>query len=265
MEGIGGILREARQKKGATLDQIEETTKIKKRYLLALEHEEWDRMPGKVYAKGFLRTYARYLGLDEQALGDMFELSVREIVKAQSNAAAASAAASPEAPKRRREVDLQNKPKRQLVLILCVVSAVVLYFAQWAYKTYYLADHGDNEPNPPAIILPQPEPLPTETVVETEPVILTSFTLKMAAAENCWFRLKDQGQQIYEGTIRAGETLEFPELQKIELRMGNAGGVTISLNDLELPSLGRSGQTMTKLYSIADGIMYDDETGEAIS
>ncbi len=264
MEGIGGILREARERKGATLDQIEETTKIKKRYLLALEHEEWDRMPGKVYAKGFLRTYARYLGLDEHALGDMYELAVRETAKVQANAGPAPAVA-PEAPRRRREVDLQNKPKRKSVLILCVVSAVVLYFAQWAYKAYYLADHGDKEPTPPAIILPQPDPLPTEPVVETEPVILTSFTLKMVATENCWFRLKNQGQQIHEATIRAGETLEFPELQEIELRMGNAGGVIISLNDLELPSLGRSGQTMTKFYSIRDGIMYDDETGEAIS
>jgi cytoskeletal protein RodZ len=279
MDGIGEILRQARERKGAALDQIEEATKIKKRYLLALEHEEWDRMPGRVYAKGFLRSYARYLGLDEKILADMFELSMRDTGR-ESAREAAKAPASPAAsqksasfPKgegagRRREVDLKNKPKLRTVLILCLLSALILYFAQWAYKTWYLAGREENDPGPSGIItLPPTEVGPTWPTAEpeTEPVIPLSFTLELVATEDCWLRLRDQEQQIYEGTLRTGETIAFPELQKIELRLGNAGGVVIILNGLELPSQGQSGQIITKLYSIAEGVLYDDETGEAIS
>ncbi|MCL1804455.1 MAG: DUF4115 domain-containing protein [Clostridiales bacterium] len=272
MEGIGGILRDARERKDATFEQIEEATKIKKRYLLALELEEWDQLPGKVYAKGFLRTYARFLGLDDQSLSDLFELAMAGKDKEQTKEPVKAAPQAEEQPpkarpkKKRREVDLHNKPKIKMIYILCLLSALVLAFCIWAYQTYHQEPIEAEKPPTQHIVLPQPEPKPVVVEEpEPEPVVLTSITLQLTATEACWLRLKDQGEQIYENTMRGGDVLEFAELKEIEIRLGNAGGVVMTLNGLELPLMGKSGQIVTKYFSIADGVMYDDETGEALS
>jgi cytoskeleton protein RodZ len=67
---IGAALREERERRGLTLEDLEERTKIRTRYLRALENEDWDILPGPSYVRGFLRTYAGTLGLDSEDLVD---------------------------------------------------------------------------------------------------------------------------------------------------------------------------------------------------
>ena len=69
---IGASLREARLRKGLDFPEIETGTKIRGKYLQALEEEHFDVLPGDTYIKGFLRTYADYLGLDGQLYVDEF-------------------------------------------------------------------------------------------------------------------------------------------------------------------------------------------------
>ena len=269
MEGIGEILREARERKNVSFEEIEDTTKIKKRYLLAMELEEWSRMPGKVYAKGFLRTYARYLGLDEQSIADLFELSLaaREPDKAELSAVPAEKKRKARRRRKQPEVDLHNKPKKRMVYVLCILSVILIVFVVWAYKTYYLDEIEAEKQAPPPIVLPQPEPAPPPFVVEPdpEPVVLTAFAIQLEATENCWLRLRDGGELVYEDTMRKGEIREFEDIGAIELRIGNAGGLLITLNGLSLPPTGSSGQIVTKHFSIVDGVMMDDDTGEVLS
>jgi hypothetical protein len=73
---IGSVLRDARERAGLELRDLEATTKIRLRYLAALEDEHWDDLPSPAYAKGFLRTYAQLLGLDGEALVDEFRRQV---------------------------------------------------------------------------------------------------------------------------------------------------------------------------------------------
>src|ERR671914_219453 len=65
---IGQILEKARKEKGLSLDEVEHATKIRKRYLAGLEREDFGALPDAVYAQGFLKTYANYLGLDGEEL-----------------------------------------------------------------------------------------------------------------------------------------------------------------------------------------------------
>jgi cytoskeleton protein RodZ len=69
---IGTTLREARIRHKVDLAEIEQRTKIRVRYLRALENEEWDLLPGPTYARSFIRTYASFLGLDGDRLADDF-------------------------------------------------------------------------------------------------------------------------------------------------------------------------------------------------
>jgi len=65
---IGPVLEQARKERGLTLDEVEQATKIRKRYLAGLEREDYGVLPDAVYAQGFLKTYANYLGLDGEDL-----------------------------------------------------------------------------------------------------------------------------------------------------------------------------------------------------
>ncbi len=73
MDDIGSTLREARIRARVDITQVEAATKIRAKYLRALENEEWDLLPGRVYARSFLRTYADYLGLDSRMLTEQFK------------------------------------------------------------------------------------------------------------------------------------------------------------------------------------------------
>lgn len=75
MQSIGETLRKARESKGITLDQAEDDTKIRKRYLQALEDGDYDIIPGLVYAKGFLRNYSGYLGLNQEEIMIEYKLA----------------------------------------------------------------------------------------------------------------------------------------------------------------------------------------------
>jgi transcriptional regulator with XRE-family HTH domain len=70
--GIGATLREARNRRKLDLSEVEAAIKIRPRYLSALENEEWDVLPGGAYTRGFIRTYAAYLGLDGDRLADEY-------------------------------------------------------------------------------------------------------------------------------------------------------------------------------------------------
>ena len=73
---IGGVLQQARHRSGLELREVEQRTKIRIKYLQALEDEDWSELPSTAYAKGFLRTYGELLGLDGEALVDEFRRQV---------------------------------------------------------------------------------------------------------------------------------------------------------------------------------------------
>ena len=88
---IGEVLKRTRTRRKVDIRTVEERTKIRIKYLRALENEEWEVLPGPAYAKGFLRTYAQFLGLDGDALVDEY----RRTVEAAQDADRAYRSASP--------------------------------------------------------------------------------------------------------------------------------------------------------------------------
>jgi cytoskeleton protein RodZ len=74
--GVGTILHQARNRREIELSEVETATRIRLRYLGAIENEEWDVLPGGVYTRGFIRTYASFLGLDGERLVEDYRASV---------------------------------------------------------------------------------------------------------------------------------------------------------------------------------------------
>ncbi len=77
---IGEVLKRTRTRHKIDIRNVEQQTKIRIKYLRALENEEWDVLPGPAYAKGFLRTYAQFLGLDGDALVDEYRRTVEAVL-----------------------------------------------------------------------------------------------------------------------------------------------------------------------------------------
>lgn len=74
MQDIGATLREARMRARIEISEVEAATKIRAKYLRAIENEEWDQLPGPTFVKSFVRTYAEYLGIDGRLLVDEYKL-----------------------------------------------------------------------------------------------------------------------------------------------------------------------------------------------
>ncbi len=130
---IGNTLREARVRRKLTLQQVEEDTKIRVKYLQAMENEDFDIMPGTTYVKGFLRTYATYLGLDPEVIID--EYCSRDVghVEQQDSFGGTSVIGAPRGHRR-----------RNTVLFVAVFSLLVL-------GVIYVLSRNDGANQPPPL------------------------------------------------------------------------------------------------------------------
>ncbi len=111
--GIGPTLREARNRRKIDLSEVEAAIKIRVRYLQAMENEEWDALPGGAYTRGFIRTYASYLGLDGDRLADDYRR-------------ATGPSGGERAPKRVEPVPTAMRGRRPLASSRLVIVAVCL-------------------------------------------------------------------------------------------------------------------------------------------
>ncbi len=114
---IGEVLKRTRTRRKIDIRTVEQQTKIRIKYLRALENEEWDVLPGPAYAKGFLRTYAQFLGLDGDALVDEY----RRTVEAALDADRAYLFSEPVLERRRRPGE---EPRRRLPVSVSAIGVL---------------------------------------------------------------------------------------------------------------------------------------------
>jgi len=120
---LGEVLRAAREAKGIDLIRVERDTKIRERYLSALERGEYRELPGAVYTKGFLRNYGAYLGLDPEYLIDLYRLET-----------ASSAAERPVSPRPPRPIAVRRR--RTFVVTPGAVAAAILTILVGAFVAW---------------------------------------------------------------------------------------------------------------------------------
>jgi cytoskeleton protein RodZ len=118
---IGEVLQSTRSRLGLDILAVERETKIRAKYLRALENEQWDVLPGPTYVKGFLRTYARYLGLDADALVDEYRRSIERSPAAEQP----YLFSEPLLERRRRPVERQRRSWGQVLAIAGVMVVAV--------------------------------------------------------------------------------------------------------------------------------------------
>ena len=179
---IGNSLREARVRRGIEFAQAELATKIRGKYLRALEDEQFVVLPAETYVKGFLRTYAEYLGLDGQLYVD--EYNSRFVIGEEQTAARARrSAVRPQRRNRRIETNVV------LVALAAIAILTVIVISAWK------ASDGKRRPptHPTATVLRSANVAPLLTVTALRGS--THLTARVGTA---------RGNVAYDGTVQKG-------------------------------------------------------------
>jgi cytoskeleton protein RodZ len=212
---IGTSLRGARMRQGVELSQVERETRIRVRYLQALEDERFDVLPGSAYAKGFLREYAEFLGLDGQQFVDEYNARFP---------APEEPPALPQTAFRRRRPALDAR-------LLVLPFAVLLALIGWR-----IASEGGHKTTPRLSPPPLPTTIATSTVRSTGSIThprptIARLTLK-AARGPCWIAVRldsERGRLLFERTLEPGETARFIA-RRLWIRLGAAWNLDATLN-----------------------------------
>jgi cytoskeleton protein RodZ len=235
---IGSSLREAREHQKLELSQIERDTRIRAKFLQALEDEQFDRMPAAAYAKGFLRTYANYLGLDAQPFVD--EYNARFAPAEEPQAAA---------PVRIRR---PGRLRRRLLVIVPVALAVGL--VAWGFSL----DSGNHHRaafSPPlqhmrvSTTIPPPAP---HTAIQKPGRAQIAF---VATRGPCWLSLRlgsDTGRLLYERTLEHGQTVGFSG-PRLWIRIGAPWNLDATLNGKRVQLPGSIGNVVATPRSLQAG------------
>ena len=224
---IGNSLREARYRQQLELADVEQATKIRARYLRALEEENFDTLPAQTYVKGFLRNYADYLGLDGQLYVD--EYNSRYGVDDEPR--------EPLVARRGSSVRRQHPrvERRWIVYALAGIAALFAFvIAAWKYG----GSNNDNNaipnlgstPSQSNALAPPTQPKRKHRRTVARP---TSFKLYLHATHgDCWMDVRNwsaTGRSRYTGTLQLGQA-QFFKARRLWIHLGAPGNLSVSLN-----------------------------------
>jgi len=238
---FGERLKRERELREVTLGEITSATRIGSRFLEALENEDWENLPGGVFNRGFVRSIARYLGLDEEAFLAEYDLA--------HGAQLAAALDRPEDP-------IPPPPKLLTVVVVLGIVALLagLFFVgRYAWR-YYQARRAKASPSANALVFPQtvspppaPEPSPAVRNASTSLLMLT-----VSASSLTRVTVKADGNLVFDTDVRAGENRQFSTFQQFEVSASDSGAVLLDLNGQTVPPLGVPGSFGTIKLSARD-------------
>lgn len=233
MGSFGENLRRERELRGVTLAELANATKISLRYLRAIEDDQFSVLPGGIFGRGFVRSIARHMKLDE-------EHWVAEFARAANQPPETLARYAP--PRLPRP---SGRTRWSLALLLVI-------FAVGAYVVHDLRVQGAAIPSPgPATEASSPALTPTSsTSASRRPS--GELTLQIDIIDDAWLQVNVDGKTQYEGSMRAGDTRTFRAAHQIELVTGNASAVVLTLNSETLAPLGNPGERKKVVLTAAD-------------
>ena len=266
---VGYTLRQERERQNLSIDDIEQGTSIRAVYIEYIENGEYDELPGAVYTKGFIKNYAKFLGMNVDSVikefnSDMAELNAeKEAVEAQK---AAEAEQITETPIEFKPVKPNKKPIGHSIQDsgskssgLLIVAAVVLIAAIAGFAWSFLSSTGDiaKVDTPKQTVETEkistndtptvPETVPQ--VPETVPPPSNGINIQAKFNNPCWTLVTVDGNVVQEGIIEGGQTLSWEGKNQITFRLGNAGAVEFFQDGKSLGVPGAEGDIADKTFS----------------
>jgi cytoskeleton protein RodZ len=287
MTAIGETLRCERMRRNLDLEQISRELKISPRFLDAIESEQFDRLPGRVFAKSFVRQYARLLGLDEEGLA----AEIQQVLEPEPEPAPPAPVAPVGAKSyshlpRMRAWEMvgdgdrawRASPLRALLSVVAVVALCAGVYSWWQARRSAAppapAATAERRPaaepsrrpaaaTPPlqTAAAPPPQALGSADRSASEPFVPGSANpqgpgaapaasnapvqVQLTADEPVWVRARSDGKFLFSGTLEPNQSRNLDAGGTVELLLGNAGGIRISVNGKPIGAVGPKGQVRT--------------------
>ncbi len=250
MDGIGDALRSERLRTGLTLEQIATQTKIGQYLLQAIEANQFDRLPGGLLTRSFLRQYAQVVGLDAEEVVASFKQQFEEPVLA-----------LPALQPKNRFSKLPLMPI--LLWFVTAICGCALVYAVWEnvrrslHETSTFPLHGSQTTSqaglqptksvhePVAELAPRkrPESVPyASSKLASDPSPSGAIRVVFTASEPVWVSIRSDGNPVYTGVLEQQHNKELAASTRMTAVVGNAGGLAVSLNGKTIGPIGQHGE-----------------------
>jgi cytoskeleton protein RodZ len=248
---FGEHLKREREMRGVSLEEISAATRISTRFLEALESDQWDQLPGGVFNRGFIRSIARFLGLDEDSLVAEYALETKNRT---------DIGVVPDPP---MEAPRKWGPAILAVLVLGAILAGG-WFLAYRYGGRLVARFHRKTPAPAASVQAAPAfsnaaapgengpapgvAAPLEALANTPtppPPPSTTLQLKIEAGKPADLKVVADGRTVYDGHVEAGNVMRFDAQDALEITSSDSSALLLDLNGQTVPPIGLPGQSGT--------------------
>ena len=255
---VGDILRREREKQGLTIADIEKGTSIRGLYIEHIERGNIGELPGLVYAKGFVRNYAKFLRLNAEPL-------VQQFAEENGSTPPPVPAESESAP-RRISLSTVGDESLSSISIGGTRSSYASIFGKLAAGIIVLAalvgggvaaisaiNSPAQVPAAPPVKTEQPAAPAAAAEADASDTARAAHTdgvnVSVTLAERCWTEVVVDGKRVFEGIIEKGKTESWKGKESVVIRAGNAGALDVTFNGRKLGKFGDNGEVLERTFS----------------
>lgn len=251
LASFGEELRREREIRGISLKEISDATKVSRRFLEAIERNDHRTLPAPAFTRGFVREYARYLGLNADEMVNRYNSAAATDDRVEKPPAIARYPQTlprdirPRPPRKRGIPPVWSRIDRSAVALVFTAAALAAV-AWWAVKNRAFDPAGREEPqNVPTVTAKVVAPSGVRPQAAAVPQDDSRLHLTVETTAASWITLEADGATVFNEELPAGGKRVFEAADEFRFRtIGNAGGVSVVLNGTLVPSLGGEGEVV---------------------
>ncbi|RKY29791.1 MAG: hypothetical protein DRP74_08215 [Candidatus Omnitrophota bacterium] len=262
MESAGSRLRKVRQEKGLSLEEVHRKTKIHLKILKAIEEDSLVSL-NAVYAKGFLKIYCKFLGVDpkefiseskeKEEAGDSKEakeskIEPRRILKPQHPVGPTIKEVKIKLGFLIGRLPLGLKLKKIALTLFIILIALILF----RLVNISLSKRQTLEEKKLSAAKVESKEQGSSQIHKIAPS--EDIKLYIHAKEDCWIELRADGKLLFRRILKAGNSESWKAKERIEFSLGNAGVIDVEVNGKRMPALGRRGQVVKNIVITKEGL-----------
>jgi cytoskeleton protein RodZ len=251
--GFGEHLKREREMRGVSLEEIAAATRINTRFLEAIESERWDQLPGGVFNRGFIRSVARYLGMDEDALVAEYDLGAKSNGNPGAGARPASSAPVQQMPRNWRPA------VAAIVILALLIAAGIFAYVHYRKKIFSgfhrgaaaliaqvhgfeakrhgMAPTADSHAAS-ASIQPSAAPKPNSAATAAA----APLTLQLEAGKPANVKVVADGNVLFDGPVQVDDVKKFQASHQFQVTSSESSALLLELNGQTVPPIGTPGQ-----------------------